>query len=133
MSCDLVDENVINYLVYNFLFYKINTKLDPDDLGTNLLIENRESWEHRYNETVDQFFTVDYKYNKNIKYDDDPVQLIKTIEYYCYQSSEHPEWHTSDIKKNLCALMRSAIDKLTYAEKMKKIWGAPKPLGGGAS
>ena len=131
MSCNLIDKNVIDYLVYNFLSHKITTKLDPDDLGILLIRENEKSWEYRYNEGANKKFAINnYKYNKYVKYDSDHMQLIKTIEYYCYQSCEHPEWRSSDIKENLYALMRSAIDKLTYAEKMKKIWGAPKPLGG---
>ncbi len=62
MSCNLVEKNVIDYLVYNFLSHKITTKLDPDGLGILLIRENEKSWEYRYNEDAKKFTINNYKY-----------------------------------------------------------------------
>jgi len=54
----------------------------------------------------------------------EPVQVLKAIDCYAYQSSEHPGWEKSEAKAFCDALQRLAIMALPGYEEA--VWGAPK-------
>jgi hypothetical protein len=125
MSCDIVDENVIDYLVFNLVKYKVPVTENPSALGKLLTEENVKSVSARYREPARGF---PYRgYNKgHAAYQHDPLQVLKTINYYRYQTCEHAEWTDSRAFQLLNLLEKTVISKML--DKSDLIWGAPLPL-----
>lgn len=123
MSCDLVDENVIDYLVFNCIKYKVATKMLASEIKELLIFENERSV---FQECQEPIQSNRASYKTNTLYADDPLQVLQTINYYGYQTCVSPEWRTSEAFELMKLLKEEALSDLLY--KSKKIWGAPKPL-----
>lgn len=54
----------------------------------------------------------------------DPVQVLKSVSCYEYQTCEHPEWESSEAFAFCQALRHAAIDALPGYDAAE--WGAPK-------
>lgn len=133
MSAYIVEQNHIEYLV-DALFSPTNDmipylhhdlaldKATPDKVGQLLWEENHRSVNFRYKEKGE---TPRFKYRGKC-YASDPLQVIKSIHCYNYQTCEHPEWETSGVKKILGRLEHRINSILTDG----KIWGAPEPQAG---
>jgi len=57
----------------------------------------------------------------------DPLQVIKSIDFFCYQSCEHEGFYDSEAYSFLKSLKNKAIDSLPGYDD--KVWGIP-PKGG---
>lgn len=152
MSAYIVERKHIAYLVvamqskrirrYSRAFHWYHNgrgkELTPYDDGTALEVaqllwnENIKSIHGRYPDTVEsrEYPGADDDYEirpgdvKNLWDEIDPVQLLKSIHCYEYQSCEHDEWKTSEARAIMRALESEAIQALTgYSEAE---WGAPK-------
>ena len=77
-------------------------------VGAMLAVENRRRVDHRYdeNEMADL-----YEFQRDLE-SIDPVQVLKAIDCYCYQSCEHPEWVKSEAFAFCEALRRAAWTSL---------------------
>lgn len=128
MSCHIVDENVIDYLVFNFIKYKVPVTETPSALGKLLAEENVKSVSARYREPARG---LPYRgYNKgHAAYRHDPLQVLKTINYYRYQTCEHAEWREGRVFQLLNLLEKTVIIKMLDKEDL--IWGAPLPIDSG--
>ena len=120
MSCDLVDKNVIDYLVFNCIKYKIATKMLASEIKELLIFENERS---AFQECQEPIQSNRASYKTNTLYADDPLQVLQTISYYVYQTCMSPEWRTSKTFELMELLKEAALSDALY--KSKKIWGAP--------
>jgi hypothetical protein len=135
-----VDENVIDYLVYNILntqgtynFLKTSIlkdkELTPTKIGRILLKENVKSYAYRYEEYVHPDWYDSYEYSKEKYYDSegkkDLAQVLQSIRHYEYRAGEHPRYNSSRARKVINALQSAVIRELTE----NKVWGSPEPLG----
>jgi hypothetical protein len=141
MSCYIVDENVIDYLVYNILntqgtynFLKTSIlkdkELTPTKIGRILLKENVKSYACRYEENIHPNWYDSYEYDKTKYFERegdgaDLLQVLASIRHYEYQACEHPRYNNSRAKKVIKALQSAVIIELTE----NKVWGSPEPLG----
>jgi hypothetical protein len=132
-----VDENVIDYLVYNILnvqgtynFLKNSVLKDagltPTKIGRILLKENVKSYAYRYEEKPEPSYHNSYEYDKTKYFEwggDDAhlVQVLASIRHYEYQACEHPRYNSSRAKKVIKALQSAVIRELTE----NKVWGSP--------
>lgn len=123
MSCHIVDENVIDYLVFNCIKYKVATKMLASEIKELLIFENERSV---FQECQEPIQSNRAPYKTNTLYADDPLQVLQTISYYGYQTCVSPEWRTSEAFELMKLLKEEALSDALY--KSKKIWGAPKPL-----
>jgi hypothetical protein len=90
-----------------------------DFVGTMLWAENRASVNHRYDEAEEvQWYTFTPH-----KGPFDPVQVLKSVRCYDYQSCEHPEWEQSEAKSFCDSLTITAIYALPGMDDA--VWGAP--------
>ncbi len=123
MSCYIVSDNHINYLAN-----AVNHLLKPEHImyhgegvdpyqssaiGQLLLDSNVDSYNARY--PREQVNKSDYRYKFRLCRDClpiNPVQLIKAIQCYQYQSCEHSGWETSKAKEITDSLLRSALRHL---------------------
>jgi hypothetical protein len=94
---------------------------DLDELGAHLIEENLKSIHARYPDTVDNpestpgpiarywehAYTFEYCAVRP-----NPVQALKLIDCYEYQSCEHEEWETSEVRAFCQRLRRSVIQTL---------------------
>ena len=84
-----------------------------NQVGAMLAAENRRSVDHRYNETeMEDFYTFTRYPGSGDSVAPgtpqlDPVQVLKAIACYEYQSCEHPEWETSEAHE-FCIMLRHA-------------------------
>lgn len=86
-------------------------------VGAVLAAENRRSVDHRYDENEIEDF---YEY-RPFPADISPVQVLKAIHCYEYQSCEHPGWKTSEAHEFCRALEVRAMTYLPGYEEAK--WG----------
>jgi len=92
------------------------TKDNADEVGRMLLKENYKSVYHRYDEVPTVQLEEPYQFNR-IKGNIDPIQVLKGIDCYEYQSCEHPSWRESEAH-NFCESLRSmAIHNLKDYEE----------------
>lgn len=118
MSAYIVEKEHIDYLVKAIIKYGLRT--DANQVGKMLWTENIKSVNYRYSETTPPY---EYKYSEAPEIE--PVQLIKSIHCYEYQSCEHPSWEDSESRWLMKLLMNnSIIDLPGYCEAK---WGAPTP------
>lgn len=78
----------------------INTK---DTVGSMLWRENHMSVNARYDENTD---TPAYRFERTQEFS--PVQMLKAIDCYEYQSCEHDGWEASSAKA-FCTELRAAL------------------------
>ena len=78
------------------------------EFGSRLWAENRASVNYRYSEDEE---ANPYEYER-FPGRIDPVQVLKAIACYEYQSCEHPEWEGSDAKIFCDHLRKMAIGQL---------------------
>ena len=145
MSAFIVDRGHIRFLIDAGLrlparLYEDNTlswrdreltRETASAVGLMLWEECRRSVAYRYHDEPDadlpgpcedgpRFGYVHTPCTKKI----DPVEVLKAIDCYSYQSCEHPEWEASEAHA-FCASLRScAISCLPGYEKAP--WGAPE-------
>lgn len=153
MSAYICDKNHILYLVSaaacpqlkryggNFRWFHKATshELPADDFAAmadaaNMLLRaNIKSVSYRYpnessatlpgpNGGVDAITDRDFGWHWDVF---QPVQVLKSIACYTYQSCEHPGWEDSEAHAFVHRLRLTAIDRLSGYEDA--IWGAPKP------
>ena len=133
MSACIVDPHVIRYLLEAALssprtwasphrafswFHNKENHLVSDnnasEIGQMLLDENAASFTHRYADLIptldhDPLAAVDpYNHIRIRPFDWDPIQTIKTVDYFDYQSSEHHEWEGCKAKAFLDDLRAAA-------------------------
>ncbi len=88
--------------------------------GAMLLAENRRSVDHRYDEHEEE---EPYTYNR-FERRLSPVEVLKAIACYEYQSCEHPEWQESEAHAFCEAFRHAMIGKLPgYDEAAWEITG----------
>lgn len=147
MSAFIVSENHIRYLVsaalhYRmhggaFTWYSLGTSerqpsrmgtLDPvadalgdpavgaDALGSMLWHKNFASVNARYHEKEE---APTYKHGRSVTVD--PVQVLKAVQCYAYQSCEHDGWWDSSARAFCEALKNAAIHKLAGYDQAE--WG----------
>lgn len=73
-------------------------------VGAMLLAENQRSVNHRYAED-DIEIPYEFKETWALK----PIEVLKALDCFEYQSCEHQEWHASEAKTFCEALRRRAI------------------------
>lgn len=106
-------------------------ELNADAIGTMLWTENARSIAHRYPSTdsdtrpgpIDDGPEMGYVHRAAWQATLDPVQVMKAIRCYTYQSCEHPGWETSESKAlvdDLFLLAASCLPGYDDAE-----WGCP--------
>jgi len=89
-------------------------------VGAMLLSANRTSVNHRYDENAIEEPYVFEPYTKKLS----PVQILKALKCYVYQSCEHPGWNDSEAKVFCTALQSHVIDRLDgYEESEWEITG----------
>ncbi len=139
MSAYLVDENHINYLVgaalsrriggiHGFYVYHDTENNEPvklteenaREIGQRLWTENYHSVSYRYD--PDTWPTPLFSGLKCVL-EYDPVQVLKSIHCYEYQTCEHSEWELSFAHKFCVTLSKAAINSLTGFDDAE--WGAP--------
>lgn len=81
---------------------------NAEHVGAMLTAENRRSVDHRYDEEELEDWYEFLAYDRRI----DPVQVLKAIACYRYQSCEHPEWQDSEANAFCNALEHAAINAL---------------------
>jgi hypothetical protein len=91
-------------------------------LGNLLWRENKKSYDSRYggDNPIGTIEINDIKSHENL----DPIQILKSIEYYEYQSCEHRGYYDSESHKIMEALKNKAIYALKGFEG--SIWGMPE-------
>jgi hypothetical protein len=82
-----------------------------DSVGAMLLRENHESVNFRYDEKPKITIGDPYRFKQPMKAIE-PVQVLKAIACYEYQSCEHPGWEVSEAKEFCEALRIHAINSL---------------------
>jgi hypothetical protein len=141
MICYIVEENVIDYLVYNilnteetYIFLKTSVVKDKGltatKIGRILLEENAKSYAHRHEENINTTWYNSYEYDKTKCFeregeDADLVQVLASIRYYERLASNHPRYNSSRAKKVIKTLQSEVVRELTKY----KVWGSPEPLG----
>jgi len=79
----------------------------------------------------DRYWTRPYWYPDSDSVLPTPLEGIKLVQCYEYQSCEHPDWDTSEAKRFCDALTRRLIDKLPGYGAAKWEWTTPsKPMAG---
>lgn len=122
--------NPPNFKGYTLKFDQLN------ELGETLVKENLSSVHYRYPDTETnpddtpgpfaQYWLAEYKYQK-------PKRLLTAVEglaavnYYEYQSCEHPEWGNSEAYRFCDALRRDLIRELPGYEQAP--WGDWETVG----
>jgi len=105
------------------------------EIGQILWDENRKSIEHRYPDTVEDFSNAPGPIGESYEYeyrplfglrphgnDLDPVQVLKAIKCYEYQSCEHDGWANSAAWHFCQALQSHAISVLPGYDEAE--WGS---------
>ena len=82
-----------------------------DHVGQMLIRENHLSVNFRYDERPTVTLEDPYRFNMRLR-PIDPVQVLKALNCYEYQSCEHPGWKTSEAKAFCDALRHSTIHRL---------------------
>lgn len=94
------------------------TDATADQVGAMLAAENRRSVDHRYDENELEEFYVFTRYPGSGDRGSvgsprlEPVQILKALSCYEYQSCEHPEWEQSEAHDFCQALRHAAINAL---------------------
>lgn len=104
--------------------YRKLTSDNVDQIGQMLLDECIESVQYRYEDSprTDLPGRTDGEYllpfqHKPLSRTPSPVEVLKLIACYEYQSCEHPGWHTSEAKVFCDALRHFAINGLPGYEE----------------
>ena len=148
MSASLVDHHVVRYLLESamgapngwaginrtFTWYHHREHHELNDanasaIGQMLLDENVQSYSDRYSDHIptlpqnplDQLET--YQHIRIRPFQWDPVQTIKSLDYYDYQSCEHTTWQDSKAKAFVDNLRSAAWHNLPGYDEA--FWGAP--------
>jgi len=129
MSAYIVDQDHIRYMVlaaddqrlrwyWDGHWYSLDGRYaerDHTEVGQMLWMANFRSVQERYGARADDelpggnganFTYVHTPPRGHIEFD--PVQVIKTLKCYEYQSCEHPEWEASEAKR-FCEVLRHHI------------------------
>lgn len=139
MSAFVVNKSHINAMVqaasharlgwyHDKQFRQVNSD-NIDAVGQMLLDENVKSVGYRYEDSqltnlpgmADAEYLIPFQSHfvyKRLK----PVELIKIITCYEYQSCEHPEWHTSEAKVFCESLKSDAISNLPGYDEAPWEW-----------
>lgn len=134
MSAYVVDPEHISYLLQaaierNRPYGVYYGPYEPDNrigyhnanrIGAELLAENIASVNHRYPDcALDDLpgpiptpSAADFQYRHSQYVNLDPVNVLKAISGYEYQSCEHPAWETSNAKEFCDRLRHAMIDRL---------------------
>lgn len=148
MSAYIVDREHVSYLVHAAMSRRIvgghsplywnGGKLACGDyeearrVGQMLWDECIRSVSYRYpNESRDTLpgpigETFEYEHGPDMWQDFDPVQVLKALRCYAYQSCEHPEWRASEAHAFCKALEAHAISALPGYEEA--VWGSPATM-----
>jgi len=103
-------------------------RLHPDEVGRDLLDENVRSVRHRYpgDERLpgpnDAYWLEEYHYAYVGGRLPTPVEGLKLIKCYEYQSCEHPEWEASKAKEFCDRLRHLLIGELPGYEEAPWEW-----------
>lgn len=97
------------------------TRANASRIGADLLAENIRSVSFRYpDDAIDDLpgpiptpSAIDFTYRHSPYVNTDPVNVLKAISGYEYQSCEHPEWETSAAKEFCDRLRHAMIGKLS--------------------
>ena len=132
MSAYILDKNFINYLVnfleqncrnYDSYFETWELPSKPDDIGQVLVAQNFRSVNYRYNEGTQipgyTFKLQSYAFN--------PLQVLKSLACYEYQSCETEDWKETKAYKIIDAIKDYAIRALPGYDECE--WDAPAPTG----
>lgn len=93
-----------------------------DQIGQMLWSENEKSFNARYNETDKTCYYEVHK--ETYLHVFEPVQVIKSVKCYQYQSCEHSEWNDSEAKVFTDTLIDAAIRRLSGYDDA--LWGSPE-------
>lgn len=130
MSCFIVSARHISALIqyalspkrrervfHSFYRYNVQTGEDwtPQELGALLQAENTKSWNARYREAVEPAFQFTRAAELS------PVEILKAVQCYEYQSCEHDGWEGSDAHKIARLIYETAVGELPGYEQAS--WG----------
>jgi hypothetical protein len=129
MSAFIVSNDHIDYLVSAALTYGRGgyvkygdvyiSSQNANETGARLISENTNSVQYRYPDEpinalpgpIATVYAIDYKYRPFLHVT--PVQTLKALSCYEYQSCEHPGWETSSAKRFCDQLRNAAIRALS--------------------
>lgn len=95
-----------------------------DEVGRMLWAENQESVNHRYDdEEIEEIYFYKCHPDYEIRHAVNPIETLKALSCYEYQTCEHPEWENSEAFTFCEALRSAAIRALPGYEEAE--WGAP--------
>lgn len=124
MSAFLVDTDHIDYLVTAVFKYAVQwtdlVGIGDNGIGRRLLEANAESVSYRYNEPaadVSQYTFKALNYSKI-----DPVQTLKAIACWQYQTCENPDYAKSGAWTLMERLQAAAINALPGYDSAKWEW-----------
>ena len=118
MSAFVVTPNHIAYLVNAAQTYRVSydgnlvslSTRDQAEIGAALLAENQASVNHRYTNHPAQ--NEPYVHPTRPSAAPDPVQTLKAVSCYEYQSCEHPAWEESAAYRFCQDLTSASISRL---------------------
>lgn len=85
-----------------------------NSLGAMLLVENARSLEHRFGDSPE---IEPYEFKQvEASWLDDPEMCFRPIAAYCYYSSEHPDWPSSEAFRFCEALEQTLVISLPRYE-----------------
>lgn len=89
-----------------------------DRTGQMLVLENRRSVDHRYDETE----PVELYHYEDPGFELEPVEVLRAVACYRYQACEHPDFGRSEAESFLTSLEHVAIKQLPGYEKAERDW-----------
>lgn len=146
MSANMVNRDVVRFLVASASAYECYWRwknigdmdsVEKSLLGQALWDENAKSIIHRYPDCADHPENYPGVIGETYQFGPDdidrfmftainPVQVLRTCDYYEYQSSEHPGWVISEAREFVNKLRNLAISWLPDYENA--IWGSPSSI-----
>ncbi len=112
MSAYQLSPKHIDYLVSAALLWRAAGHDTGDATARMLETENWRSVSYRYQDAAEMWSAPDpdraHRMTLNVK----PIQVIKALNCYEYQSCEHPGWEGSEAHKFCRRLMSEAIRRL---------------------
>jgi hypothetical protein len=138
MSAFVVDKTHIDAMVrlaqdsvYTTRLGNLDPRIEFDTIGQKLVDANILSGAYRYSTPIngdlpgpiEQYWHEFYTWSVGInRRKPTPVEAIKLVQCYMYQSCEHPEWQNSDIEKFCKELISVYIAKLPGYEDAPWEW-----------
>lgn len=145
MSALILDDDHIDFLVSAVVEYSVRRGDDVaartwTELGRLMLRENYRSVDYRYKDSGSPGWPdgelglwESYRYRSVEPAQLDPVQTIKVVQCYQYQSCEHPGWGDSEAKRVTDRLLDRAIERLSGMNEAAWVWRRPAPAASPAN